>query len=201
MSYLIISIVAASCIYLTNGFLNPLHDWGYYAIAMAIFITLEVAIDALVALIIRKMPAKRFSMDKKTYNLGSFERKFYKFIRVPLWKDKVPELGSFTGFHKNKVTNPFDNEYIGRFILESCYGISIHFWSVPFSFLPIFIDYRMWTGENNVGLTIALPVAVVNAVLIVIPAFILKWNLPMLKNIYKNNLKREERKKKQGSLN
>ncbi len=200
MLYLVIIIVLSALVYVLNGFFNPMHmGWGYYAIAVVIFVAAEVIIDALVALIIRKMPAKWFPMDKKTYELGSFERKFYKFIGVPVWKDKVPELGSFTGFHKNKVANPYDNEYIGRFILEACYGISIHFWSVPFSILPIFIDYQMWTGGNNVGLTIGLPVAIVNMILIVLPAFILKWNLPMLKNIYKNNLKREQRKKEKGS--
>lgn len=197
MGYIVIILVASIIVYVFNCLFNPLHlGWGYYAIATLIFIVLEVIVDALVALSIRKMPAKWFPMDKKSYELGTIEKKFYKFIGVPIWKDKVPELGSFTGFHKNKVANPYDNEYIGRFILEACYGISIHFWSVPFSILPIFIDYQMWTGSNNVGLTIGVPVAIVNMILIVLPAFILKWNLPMLKNIYKNNLRREERKRK-----
>ena len=53
----------------------------------------------------------------------------------------------------------------------------------------------MYTGESNLWLTIALPVAIVNAILIVLPAFILKYNLPRLIAIYNNNIELEKRKK------
>ena len=118
--------------------------------------------------------------------------KFYKFIGVPKWKDYVPELGNFTGFHKNKVVDPFDNEYIGRFILEARYGVAIHLWSVPFSFLVMLCDYNIYLGRmTNIWLTIGLPVAVVNAILIVLPAFILKYNLPKLVHLYERNKRKE----------
>ena len=112
------------------------------------------------------------------------------------WKEHVPELGSFTGFHKNKVANPFDNEYIARFILEARYGVAIHLLSVPFSFLLLLADYNMYTGHPNLILTILLPVAVVNAILIVLPAFILKFNLHRLVKIYDSNIRMEERRKR-----
>jgi hypothetical protein len=120
--------------------------------------------------------------------------KFYNFIKVQKSKDYVPELGNFTGFHKNKVANPFDNEYIARFILEARYGIAIHFYSVPVSFLLILLDWKMYIGQSNIWLTIALPVAIINAILIVLPAFVLKHNLPRLLRIYNNNIDLQRRK-------
>ena len=47
----------------------------------------------------------------------------------------------------------------------------------------------MFTGESFVGLTIGLPVALVNAILIVLPTFILRYNLPRLKMLHKLNLR------------
>ena len=57
----------------------------------------------------------------------------------------------------------------------------------------------MYIGQSNIWLTVALPIAVVNAILIVLPAFILKYNLPRLLRIYENNIilkKMKERRQK-----
>lgn len=185
-----------------NIFLNPLyHDkWWLYIIFTVGFVVLAIIVDALVAIIIRKMPEKWFQKDKGLFHTGERELKFYTALKVQKWKDFIPELGSFTGFHKNKVANPFDNEYIARFILEARYGVAIHFYSVPASFLIILADWKMYTGQSNLWLTIGLPVAIVNAILIVLPAFILKYNLPRLVRIYNNNIDLENRKKAREAL-
>ena len=177
--YLIIIGIGVVITSLLNILFNPLyHDqWWLYIIFTVALTIIAILLDALVALIIRKMPEKYFQKDK-----------------VQKWKDYVPELGSFTGFHKNKVANPFDNEYIARFILEARYGIAIHFYSVPVSFLLILLDWKMYIGQSNIWLTIALPVAIINAILIVLPAFVLKHNLPRLLRIYNNNIDLQRRK-------
>ena len=112
------------------------------------------------------------------------------------WKDKVPELGGFTSFHKNKLSDPWNNEYVERYMLEVCYGVIIHLFSPIFGFLIILLDYKMYTGWSWMWLTIMLPIALVNGVLILLPAFILKYNLPKLKMLWdinmKNKKKREE---------
>ena len=186
-----------------NIFFNPIyHDkWWLYIIFTVAFTVLAVIVDAIVAIVIRKMPEKWFQKDKGIFHTGEKELKFYTFLKVQKWKDFIPELGSFTGFHKNKVANPFDNDYIARFILEARYGVAVHFYSVPASFLILLGDWIMYLGQSNIWLTIALPVAIVNAILIVLPAFILKYNLPRLVRIYNNNIelqkRKEERKKAQ----
>ena len=194
--YLIVILVSMVVTSVLNILFNPLyHDkWWLYIIFTVALTIIVILIDALVAIIIRKMPEKYFQKDKGIFRTTPKEMAFYNFIRVQKWKDYVPELGSFTGFHKNKVANPFDNEYIARFILEARYGIAIHFYSVPASFLIILLDWKMYIGQSNIWLTIALPVAIINAILIVLPAFVLKHNLPRLLRIYNNNIELLKRK-------
>ena len=195
--YSLIIIIGGIATTILNIFLNPQFQdklWLYPLITLALII-ISILIDGLVAFVIRRLPEKWFKEGKGFLKTSYAEMKFYHFIGVHKWKNFVPELGSFTGFHKNKVDKPFDNEYIGRFILEARYGVAIHLFSVPTSFLVLLLDIWMYTGPSNIWLTIALPVAVVNATLIVLPAFVLKFNLWRLVAIYdNNNLKLEKMK-------
>ena len=197
--YSIIILICSAITITLNIVLNPqFQDMPWlYAVLVIAFIVGAVLIDGVTALIIRKLPEKWFQSDKGIFKTSDAEMKFYRFLKVQKWKNHVPELGSFTGFHKNKVASPFDNEYIGRFILEARYGVAIHVWSVPASFLLILCDFGMYRGTSNIWLTIALPVAVVNAILIVLPAFVLKFNLPRLIAIYNNNVILEKRKEEE----
>lgn len=194
--YSLIIIGATLIISVANIFLNPMnHPWYFYLIAGAIFTVSLILIDGFFAWIFRCIPEKWIHDEKKIYTMSPREKKFYDFLRVKKWKEKVPELGGFTSFHKNKVTDPFNKEYINRFILEACYGILCHYWSAPLGFLVIFIDYKMFLGQSNLWYTMAIPQACVNAVLIILPAFILKYNLPKLKMIRKHNERVEAKEK------
>ena len=194
--YSIIVLVSIAITVGLNMLFNPTyHDqlWMYAVLTVGAAVIVFI-LDALVAIIIRKMPEKWFQEDKGLFKTGPKEFRFYKFLRVNKWKNYVPELGSFTGFHKNQFANPFDNEYVARFILEARYGVAIHVYSVPVSFLVILCDWNMYIGNSNIWLTIGLPVAIINAILIVLPAFILKYNLPTLVRIYNNNLEKQKKK-------
>ena len=196
ITYSVIILIAMAIIATLNCFFNPLyseHIW-VYILAVTVLTILVILLDGLVAFIIRKMPERWFSETKGFLRTGKREMKLFNFLRVQKWKEHVPELGSFTGFHKNKVTDPFDTEYMARFILEARYGIAIHYISVPLSFLIMLLDFKMYVGESNLWLTVALPVACVNAVLILLPAFVLKYNLPKLERIQAINLKKQNKK-------
>ena len=196
MLYLIVIIFCMTVISGMNMFFNPLYQdqpWVYILFTIG-FTVMAIVIDGIVAFVIRKMPEKWFEKNKGIFKTGERELAFYEFLRVKKWKDYVPELGCFTGFHKNKLANPFDNKYIWRFIIESRYGVAIHFYSVPTSFLLLLLDWKMYSGGSNIWLTIGLPVAIVNAILIVLPAFILKYNLPRLLRIYDKNAAAEAKK-------
>lgn len=194
MLYLLIIFIGMFLVALFNIILySKILSWHYILIATIIFTVLSLIIDGLVAFIIRRLPSKYFIGEQKIFNVSKKELRFYDKIGIKKWKEKVPELGGFTSFHKNKISDPHNNEYLERFILEACYGIVIHFVSFFTSFLIILLDYKMFIGKSYIGLTIGLPVALINAVLIVLPTFILRYNLPRLKTLHKLNLRNRKK--------
>lgn len=172
---------------------NPAHEWYVYVLAVIGFTVLAVAVDGFVAFVIRRMPEKYFDYRRRIFKTSEKSMKFYDMIGVKRWKDFVPELGMFTNFRKNKIRNPGDPQYLERYILEACYGIVIHYASVPTSFLLILFDFGMYSGNSNLWLTVALPVAIVNAILILLPAYILKYNLPKIVRLYELRKKRDSK--------
>jgi hypothetical protein len=141
-----------------------------------------ILIDGALALLIRHLPERWF-----THGLPVSRREchLYILLGVRRWKDRIPELGVFTGFHKNKVYRPRDNAYIARFILECHYGVAIHLAGALLGFLIVFLyplAYAPWIG---------VPVGVVNAVLNVLPIMALRYNLPKLEALYTLNQRRK----------
>ena len=153
--YLIVIVLGMIGVATLNIFFNPLyHDkWWLYIIFTVAFTVLAVIVDAIVAIVIRKMPEKWFQKDKGIFHTGEKELKFYSFLRVQKWKDFIPELGNFTGFHKNKVANPFDNEYIARFILigfvVGVVGFSFGF-STRLSAFGVFLNYALYLSTTHI---------------------------------------------------
>ena len=184
MLYILIILFMMCLISGLNIILNPLYEWYIYILYTIGLVIISIIIDGIVASIIRALPEKYFDYHKKIFKTSNKEYKFYQFIKVKKWKDKVPELGIFTNFRKNKIENPKDPKYLSRYILEACYGIVIHMVSVPCAFLILLCDYKMYQGSPNLIFTICLPVAIVNAILIGLPVFVLKYNLPKLVRLY-----------------
>ena len=114
------------------------------------------------------------------------ERELYKKLKVRLWKDKVWELGGLGGFSKRILREPENPEYIERFIIECNKGVLTHRLSYPIGFLA------MLTLPNVCAYTVALPVAIVNLFLNILPTLALRYNTPMLQAL----LKRLRKKKK-----
>ena len=112
------------------------------------------------------------------------KKKLYKTVKVRLWKDKVWELGGLGGFSKKKLISPDDPAYIEKFIIECNKGVVTHRLSYPIGFLV------MLTLGGTCSLTIALPVAVVNLFLNILPTLVLRYNTPMLQGMLKR-LKRK----------
>ena len=185
-------IATLNCIFTPGG-----EPWYMYLIMTVAAVAAAFIIDAVVAIIGRRLPEKWMDPNKKIFTASKRELAFYEKIGVKKWKDKLPELGGFTSFHKDKLYDPWNFEYVKRYLLEACYGVVIHIFSVPFSFLIILLDYKMYTGWSWMWLTIMLPVAIINAILIVLPAFILKYNIPKLKMLYDINLKNKLKKEAQ----
>ena len=151
-----------------------------YCILATVLLTLFVIIlDGIQAFVIRRLPSKWFNESHKCYDASKKERRIYDFLGLKFWKDYVMELGGFTDFHKDKIVDPNDPEYLRRFILECNYGSLIHIVTAFTGYLIIFITpLHLWYN-------FALPVAFVNMVLNLLPAFILRYNVPRLKSLLK----------------
>lgn len=166
--------------------------WYHYVVVTVVFTIAVIIVSGIVAGICRAIPSKHVHVEKKLYNPSEKMLNFYRKIGVKKWKDHIPELGQFTGFHKNEVAKPQDNEYLNRFIYEACYGVLGHLWSMPISFVILFIDYGMWTNGSNIFLTIGVPVAFVSAALNYMPYCVLRFNIPRLRKLFLFNQRQQK---------
>ena len=179
-------IIAANllCSLFVQGF-SP--DVAHILLMPPISTVAVIAVDGIAAFIIRRLPQKWFAYDSIFSRVSKKECAFYTKLGVRKWRTKVPELGMFTGFHKNKVYEPDSNDYLMRYILEANYGFVIHVACVPVGFLIILICPLEW------ALSFGIPVAIVNAVLNLMPAFILRYNIPRLLSLMRMNDRRKTR--------
>lgn len=180
------SLVIAATVALWSG-QNFLILFGLVAIG----VVFEIAVDGLVATIARLMPAKFADHTKKVYQVSAKEKKFYEKLKIRMWKDKIPEIGHFTGFRKNKLADPQSVEYVDRFLLESCYGELGHFFSLFLGFTVLLL-YPL----SDVWFALAIPVAIVNFFLNLPSILVLRYNSYKLVVLKKSLLKKQQRAKK-----
>ena len=162
--------------------------WYYVIIAVVWCTALQFALDALVAISIRLTPDKLYGIDNSLYRISEWEKNMYKRLGVRRWKDKVWELGAAGGFSKKTLTDPSDPKYIEKFIIECNRGVMTHRLSYPIGFLA------MLTLPGACALSIALPVAVVNLFLNILPTIVLRYNTPKLKSLLSHLKRKEERR-------
>lgn len=159
----------------------------YYVILAVIFCTaLCFALDGGVAWIINKMPDRWFGVENRFYRVSETEKKLYKKLKVRRWKDKVWELGGLGGFSKKVLKEPNNPAYIEKFIIECNKGVLTHRISYPLGFLT------MLTLTPLCALTIALPVAIVNLYLNILPTLALRYNTPKLKSMLQRMTRKKE---------
>ena len=168
----IVSLAAATAFF-------PVLGWTALATAM---VTL---VDGLTATVCRLLPKDFVDPEKQIFQVSAKEKKFYEKLKIRKWKDRVPEIGQFTGFRKNKIDDPKSVEYLDRFLLEISYGEVGHVASCFTSYLILllFPVYRLWVA-------VALPVATVSLLMNLPSLFILRYNSYKLRVLRKNNLKR-----------
>ena len=146
-----------------------------------------IAVDGLFAFLIRRLPEKWFGHERRFFQVSAKEKKFYEKLKIRKWKDKVPELGQFTNFHKNKVAEPRNNVYLERYMLEAAYGEVIHLAGCFLGFVIIFFyPLKYW-------LCFGFPVAVINLIMNILPYFILRYNFYKMKVLYRSNERKQRR--------
>lgn len=162
----------------------------YCVIAYVIWcIALEFAMDGFWAIVINKMPDRWFGVDNPAYEVSELEMKIYKKLQVRRWKDKIWELGGLGGFSKKVLAVPNSPSYIKKFIIECNKGVLTHRLAYPIGFLV------MLTVPGVCAYTVALPVAIVNLFLNILPTLALRYNTPKLKNLLARLKRRMEKQK------
>lgn len=182
--YLSIIAIAMSIISAVNIAFGTA-EWYYVVIAVVWCTALQFAFDGGIAIIINKMPDRWFGIDNPVYRVSRRETRLYIRLGVRAWKDKVWELGGLGGFSKRELKEPNSPDYIEKFIIECNKGVLTHRLSYPIGFLA------MLTLPNPCAVTIALPVAVVNLFLNILPTVVLRYNTPMLTSLLKRLRRRE----------
>lgn len=181
------------CVCLLTGvnavFAAPRFGVSFWFILGAVLINVVavIAVDGLFAFLIRRLPEKWFGHERRFFQVSAKEKKFYEKLKIRKWKDKVPELGQFTNFHKNKVAEPRNNVYLERYKLEAAYGEVIHLAGCFLGFVIIFFyPLKYW-------LCFGFPVAVINLIMNILPYFILRYNFYKMKVLYRSNERKQRR--------
>jgi len=164
----------------TLGLLSSLLDAALGVISV-------IAIDGIVAWIVRRMPERWFSPEGRLYAVSKRERTLLRALGIDYWKRFVPELGCFTGFHKDRVAEPGSVTYLERFLLESNYGAVGHILGAILGFLILLLPFCQPLSKG-------IPIAIVNFVLSMLPTCILRYNTPSLRRLLKRARREEERK-------
>ncbi len=193
--YIIVILSADIVITLLNILIPSMNGNGALRIALNTVIGTVgiIALDGLGALVVRRLlPKKWFLPNVKLFKVSKKEQNLYKKLKIKAWKDKVPELGMFTGFSKSQVASFDDIEYLGRFIMEINYGVVCHLQNALFGFLILFIPFFGVGGMIfPAPLTVWLPIFAVNFVLSLLPVMILRYTSYTLTRLYDKQMKKQ----------
>ncbi|MBQ3063675.1 MAG: hypothetical protein IJC99_02580 [Clostridia bacterium] len=185
--YLFIITLSAAGITLANWLTKtPATAWGLLPTVLIVLgaVVAVILLDGLGAFLIRHLPERFFTAERRCFAVTKGECRLWRALGVRLWCHKIPELGGFSGFHKDHVREPRNSAYLARFLLESNYGVAIHLTNALTGFLLLLCFP-----------TVTLPVAIVNLVLSLMPFGALRANTPGLQALYKRVLAREARAK------
>ncbi len=189
--YIMTIIFCISAIAAANElFVSP--DVGlppFFALMLTLLAVLEAfAVDALAAIAVRYfVPERYYDPLRRRFACARFEKKLYIKLGIRTWKDKIPETGGLlVGFPKDRVADLRDSAYLYKFMQETCYAEVMHLWSMPFGFTVLLLC------PASLRLTVALPVALVNLVLQLLPILVQRFIRPQLLRVYNNNLKRQK---------
>ena len=190
LSFIILCIVliaAINCIFSVSA---GGWDVPFVILTVCLSVVAVILIDSIFAFVARWiLPKKLVSADNIRFAAGKKRRIFYEKIGIKKWKDLVPELGHLTGFRKNKIADPTNNEYVQRFIEEANCGVWGHSFGMIFGFLLAFFEFAYPWYFIRIGLWVAL----VNAFINFLSYAILRYNLSKLHTLKRINEKRQKK--------
>ncbi len=186
--FYLVTVAAATLLIALSNFIYDgvyrLSAFGWHLLYTLLGVAAVFIIDAFFAFVTRRLPERWFAPEARIFSVGKHEKNFYRKTKINSWKKYVPEWGCFTGFHKDRMQSSSDSAYLGRFLLESNYGVAGHVAGAFFGYLILLLPFLR-------PLSVALPIAAVNMILSLLPTMILRFNTPALRRLYRRNLDRE----------
>ena len=179
MTYINIILLSNLIIIVANALATPVQTIAAISelTGLSLLSTLSViGVDSVTAFLVRRLPERWFAPPTMVMHVSERERRLYRRLGIKRWKERVPELGVFTGFHKDHVESTTDVGYLRRFLLELHYGVVIHAVNVVCGFAILLLP--------GYPPTVTLPVALVNALLTGAPIAVLRHNAPALQRLY-----------------
>lgn len=160
MGFFTISLIAC---YSLIALLNIIFSFSWLTVFNIFLCLVLIMLPAAIFLFIgRILPKKWFNSDRILFKVNKFQLAICKFVRVKVWKDKIPVGGRVAGFRMNKLANPKDLDiaFLDRYIYESCFAEWLHTSCAVWGFLALIPIYFI---DSSWVLPIALPIAVVFA--------------------------------------
>ncbi|MDO4618405.1 MAG: hypothetical protein Q4B31_02660 [Clostridia bacterium] len=84
----------------------------------------------------KKLQLKIFDPDRKFYKVSKKEMEFYRKIKLPKWKDKLPQRRN-TDFEKHHLPEVVDEKYLITYIYVTCRAEVIHYAIAAFGFVSL----------------------------------------------------------------
>ena len=186
MTLYLIVIGMANAAMAVVGILCTEYAWWQVVAAVVGATVGVIALDGLTAWLIRLLPERWFSAPRQ-FGAARWEKQLYRCIGIRRWRNHVPELGCFTKFSKSRLERPTNADYLARYMLECNYGVVIHLVNALVGVAVLFLQplRPLWL--------FAVPVTVINAVLSLLPTFILRYNLPSVCYLHRRAVKAAEK--------
>jgi hypothetical protein len=80
-----------------------------------------------------------FNNKKRFFIVSEKEISFYKKIRLPKWKDKLPQYNN-KGFSKRNLPNKISKEYLELFINVTCQAEMVHYIIIFLGYFSVFFS-------------------------------------------------------------
>jgi len=77
-----------------------------------------------------------FNNKRKIFIVSEKEMRFYKKIRLPKWKDKLPQFND--GFNKRHLPDKISKDYLELFINVTCQAEAVHYAIILLGYFSLF---------------------------------------------------------------
>ncbi|MCL2255472.1 MAG: hypothetical protein FWC11_01270 [Firmicutes bacterium] len=196
-------------------FVAPWLEFSWYNAIFSVlgFSAIIVAFDFGIAIILRLVPFHLYAPPFIPFRPFKNERKFWRKTGIRKWKVIVPDLmKTLKVFDKTNLKHTDDPDYMFKFLCEMGYAEMMHILSAIAGFAVLFVPIgwavrgAVYIGSpDEVVLSLAqaavfaVPLAVFNFVLNILPIFVQRYNRPVVLKLYQRAKALEEMKKADGT--